>query len=1071
MRTTQSSSTQNTDELRDILSEFGQAIGQIIGVDNLFDSIDDLETTFPIAGFNVSAFQKSIDLCDDPELEEQIANLCANDNPVLRQQLLEILERQQESDRQEAARLFGYLSDPNALTSEIQSQIPNLAHPSMIIPAILKGGGSRQDLPEVKNTAQFAVGRDQEELENVNRDVITNSLRIFSSCLGAYSTDLINGANTYSERKAQGLLGIVPNPLSFRPPETGSITIEIDDVTRQGIINSAFNNSLYITEKIPASVKSTIEEMGLLPGAPTETTYFEVGKEYYRQKVVNPMEIKLTEEPFSNIVNIENAGVAYSLESYETGLFLDSVLTSYVNTSQEVNFDSLASQFASLGRRISRESVSPTDNDENKNIRKLFPLNRNEEIFDNYLNGEFKQTKTYKRFIEGQQEYSDLLLSKTDAEVAVLEEFIKTIIVAVIVDQAHLLNISRPDDKKGQIYLENDLSTNTYNVSSLSQRVKEELNDRLATVFVEYQGVTIRGLNAISYYLYEIYKVKGALSSLRTALERNPLPSDILNIVIQDAIEVVNTVFLPFDLSGNGAKTSLILERADISGVIAPVRLPRILQGINFDLEGSRLLNDKANSVSENQTFFTSVSGFVVSLREDASIRDDRRDLFIELGSLPTGKSTLKVNILNDFLSGGDLFLDYDDVFSEEDGNFFKEIYNLLELTTDFQTFVFNNFNIEFKYKILASHRNNTFEFSVDLPPLPPEPVLIRDERDRGAPGVVEYDITFYETNFETLTNENKRRVREICESLDEDADIVLAEPDLYNALRLEWYARLSDLAIRANNPRARQILEAEGVGVGTGINRSRRQRRIVQNFRESIGSERFNEIFNDILNFNFFDRFLETRTRTIITNCGEIQIYDRLYGPGGVFERYYAARREWLELLAERERIIGATLSDTFVRQALTESENATRGLNGNQNISFVFNLVDPEEGNTGAGYSFVELASHTQPVSRIDFIDRNNLDNKTYRKNILRNYFTTNSNYTLSLSIRANPEINIVTSFILPVANIINEGTSYFVEAVNEVVVNDNPNDIRDLVFRDSDNQISVASLLARTFLDNER
>ena len=64
--------TQNTDELKDILSEMGQAIGQVIGVDNLFDSIDDLETTFPIAGFNVSAFQNSIDLCDDPELEEQI---------------------------------------------------------------------------------------------------------------------------------------------------------------------------------------------------------------------------------------------------------------------------------------------------------------------------------------------------------------------------------------------------------------------------------------------------------------------------------------------------------------------------------------------------------------------------------------------------------------------------------------------------------------------------------------------------------------------------------------------------------------------------------------------------------------------------------------------------------------------------------------------------------------------------------------------------------------------------------------------------------------------------------------
>jgi len=149
-----------------------------------------------------------------------------------------------------------------------------------------------------------------------------------------------------------------------------------------------------------------------------------------------------------------------------------------------------------------------------------------EGIMEDYLEGSFKQEKTYKRFINGRPEYSQLLLTKTDDEVVSMQENIKTIFKCILLEDAHLrfavLNSG------GSIFSTNDFSTAVYNRSSLAQKIKEKINTQFSDFEVKYLNNKILGWNAISYYVYEISKITGKAKDLSTALGRRATPQDLM---------------------------------------------------------------------------------------------------------------------------------------------------------------------------------------------------------------------------------------------------------------------------------------------------------------------------------------------------------------------------------------------------------------------------------------------------------------------------------------------------------------------------------------------------------------
>ena len=75
-----------------------------------------------------------------------IDQLCTEPNPALREDLEKILQQQRETDKDDAAKIFKYLTDPESLASEIEDQLPNQAHPSLLIPQ-LAAAGQTNELP------------------------------------------------------------------------------------------------------------------------------------------------------------------------------------------------------------------------------------------------------------------------------------------------------------------------------------------------------------------------------------------------------------------------------------------------------------------------------------------------------------------------------------------------------------------------------------------------------------------------------------------------------------------------------------------------------------------------------------------------------------------------------------------------------------------------------------------------------------------------------------------------------------------------------------------------------------
>lgn len=868
----------------EILSEVGGAVGQVIGFGGLLDALDEFQPLLPVSAF---------DLCADPELERAIEDLCANDNPELREQLLEILENQRQAEKNNASKTFGYLSDPDTLRREIEDATPNLAHPSIIIPPIVKENG-RENLPVVKNRNDFAVKRDEQRLKEINETVIDSSLNILDGAINAYGSGLSANYQEYQRKILESESAILGSAPTLAPPITNPIgNGDYDGSARAGIINRVYSNDNYSQTKIPSSMQTVIDELSLFPTEETSTNYYKVGENYFERKVSQVADNNnLTGGALSYFSNISSQIREYRNPRNFMRDKVKAIALPYLNLVDDVNFNALAVEIRDLGFQITIATLPGGEEVKNLIARDVEPTSYSNLSSDNsrdrvkreYFSGSLSQDRTYKRFIETEPAYSDLLLAKTDAEVVVLEEIINKMIVCIAIQKAHMIQTQRNNNSEGQIFIINDLFTNFYNDSSLMRDIKEELNLNLQQLVVRLDEDTVlTGAPAVSYYLYEINKVKGNLDNLEEKLGRTPLPSDLLNFAIQDAVNLINASFDQTPLGPTRSKVTSVLETNRFGArkrIFFPFTTPLVSE-MNFGAETITGLKNAweltdVDGRGDKDLFLASSMAIKVSIKADSPLGERSGDL--DLSSISTsgvGKEALLRDLISRFASGAPVLLNYVDVFDDTRLRFMRQVYTLanrqLSLNQEFEQFIFENFDLSINYKLYTAFLN--------------EETIISD----------------------TLA-----------------------------------------------------------------------QTRLLAGERQSLG----------------------------------------LYAGNAV-------------------------------------------------NVVHNTNSVD-DENNTS--FSFVELASVTIPNLTREMIDQNDLDRRENRIQFLKNYFSQDSQYPISTQVQQSGELNLVLSAMFPIANIINEATTYFVERVESGINFTDPNDIRGIIFSNVENQKTICSTITRINLLNE-
>ena len=339
----------------------------------------------------------------------------------------------------------------------------------------------------------------------------------------------------------------------------------------------------------------------------------------------------------------------------------------------------------------------------------------NEEIIiDNYLNGSLKQEKTYKRFIEDLPQYSEFYLSKTDPELASLEETIKTAIRAVVLEEAH--SRSSLFEDRDEPFAINDTSTAIYCPSLLEYKIEERINEEFEDFKVKFLNSFISGYNALSYCLYELAKLNGDLKALSEIIGSRATPKKIMRLKIQEAIDSINRGF------GGGEpqiKTSMI-EGKESKNIIYNFKTPHFFSSVLTDADFEAFLSKSAKN-SEKNVFLTSNLSFEVALREDSEHYDAIQSLNLEQinqqatnenvnNLFITRKSYLKRETFDSLKSGEAILLDYDDVFSvdfnpsEDKRPLMASIFNFAIPGDDFESFIFENFTVKPVYRVFTTY-------------------------------------------------------------------------------------------------------------------------------------------------------------------------------------------------------------------------------------------------------------------------------------------------------------------------------------------------------------------------------
>ena len=722
-----------------ILSDAGSAMGSIIGIGDLLDTLDGFSPQLP--GLSANGFVNNLDLCSDPNISDLIDQLCTEPNPALREELEKILQQQREADKDDAAKIFKYLTDPESLTREIEDQLPNQAHPSLLIPQ-LAAAGQTNELPVIKNTPKFALNRDQEALGELHEDNIKATLGSLDSCVAAYGTSLIERSRRYEDKLDK-----------LEPPEQPIVTLEEADI--DVVIGEAFRNDLFYIDEMPPKPKELAYQ--IIERNPeinsSDKKSFDIGVSFYEEEVSEPLGIAIAnsetdpESPLRGLVNgdeTNRASGALSIERIKEGQLVKQALDK-ISFNEEVDFDTFARQMETTGKSIAAASLriklenSGISLDEggiaellggNEEVPKgssssLLPSSQLEVVMEDYLNGSLKQEMTYKRFIKELPEYSQLLLTKTDDEIASIKENIKTIFTCILLEDAHLrfavLNTA------GYILSINDFSTSIYNRSSAAQKVKVKINTLFSDFEVNYLNNKIYGWNAISYYVYEIAKITGQLSSLSRSLGRRATPQDLMFLLIDEAASSVSGSFATGMSSENQLLYSAI-EGTEPASIIYNFKTPLLEDAVLAEEDFGPFLTRGADADGPRgkTSFLVSNLSYKVTLKSESTLATSLEDVD-QNDLLPSSDETtaaeravgskmeLQRLVFLNIKNGNPVLLGHDDLFETE--NLMASIQALTESEDSLEDFVFNNFNVSMKYRVLSSYLTKFLSSEFPRPP------------------------------------------------------------------------------------------------------------------------------------------------------------------------------------------------------------------------------------------------------------------------------------------------------------------------------------------------------------------
>ena len=314
------------------------------------------------------------------------------------------------------------------------------------------------------------------------------------------------------------------------------------------------------------------------------------------------------------------------------------------------------------------------------------PLGRASKIEDNYLRGSLKQENTFRRFIEGKEEYSKILLSYTDAELAVFEETIITFIQSILLqDLPALLVIANSSVRDSTIessstpYLVNDLIYKFYG-SNLLVDIKKKIDSFIPEMFAvprpgEAGTIEMASSSMISLILYEINRSRSA--KFRQQYGRAFLPSDALQETVDRSVEnVVNTLFSGLPDASRAAVTKLSQRFSDspvvgarsIVGLMTAFKAPSFASGKLSEAESYNLITNR----EDNEVFLTSTTMIQLSLTADSALsshvesikRSLRTNILIneQLNEFDNKQLDLLENLLN---GSGTMNLNMWDVFAE----------------------------------------------------------------------------------------------------------------------------------------------------------------------------------------------------------------------------------------------------------------------------------------------------------------------------------------------------------------------------------------------------------------------
>jgi len=613
----------------EVLADIGQAIGHIIGIDEIEASLAHFE---PVMG--------SIDdLCEDPEIEKIFEQYCISQDPGLIAELKEILDNQRRILGDDIDKAFDLLTNPNSIVNEINDAIGNMMHPSINIPPLFKSGDTElgyENLTLVKDIPKFVVGRDDGVIGEVNMQLLETNTALLESPISAMASDLSGNRRQFARYIEDEARGEITRPVwQFTPNDVKKERIDAKraDVGVQIARSFAQARRYFKIDRVKENVYLPLNQLidvgkaeHMIPSDLPNRYSVEV---FFRNVVGDNPQTNIqmfdAAETFINNAIEENYNPEYGVVQPNYNDLLQNTLDKTQAHLQldggERTIENVVEQFDTFSNSLA-SSLNPQERNPKYDIN---PYLRLDKIQANYKTGEFKQENTYKRFVDTRVEYSKLLLSFTDAELVVLEEVISNFIQAVILEDLPSLLVYSRDQSSGERdlripspFVVNDLTANMYG-GAFNATIKKKINQKITkkfTVTVSNKQFSMKADAFLSYLLFEIGKIKK--SDFGLTYGRRLLPTDMFNLTINKVLLNITQTLYNYNLDANQLEYSQHLSTC-MNELIFPFEYP---SAINNDVRSTSSDFDRLsrNLGRYGGALLTSTCYFNIELRESSDL-------------------------------------------------------------------------------------------------------------------------------------------------------------------------------------------------------------------------------------------------------------------------------------------------------------------------------------------------------------------------------------------------------------------------------------------------------------------